>query len=165
VDEPLLAVTEARINRLYFRSLRLAGLRWLAASSLPLWAHAYGTPLHGSVVWLAVLATGSCFALAAVFGATERRWRLRIPPVARAAPVVIAVPWPDLDRLRSALLWSAAALAVVPWCAALGVRLPVVLEGVGSLAAVVVSPTVALEVFAAAREMLAARRGRPVKRS
>jgi hypothetical protein len=150
---PLRAHAGASINSAYFRALRLSSLRWLAACSLLLWGHAYGTPLFGWVVWLAVLATSMCFTLACLCGAMERRWRLQTGPWEQAG-IVVAVPRPDLDRLRSALLWVAAALALVPWATGLGGWMPWLMQQVGPLAAVVLGPAAALELLAATREAL-----------
>lgn len=143
--------TEALLNRAHFRELRLTSLSGLTLCSLPLWAHAYWLTLPGWAVWIAVLMTSMLFSLAAAYGLMERTSRVRSPS---AGAVVVAVRWPELEELRSALMWTTASLTVVPWVSALGYAPPEgILAAVGPVAAVVLGPATGLELLALARDL------------
>ncbi len=47
-----------------FRRLERVHLQWAAVVSLPIWFEALGHVVPGALAWLAVLAQGSCLALA-----------------------------------------------------------------------------------------------------
>lgn len=99
----------AQLNAQHFRRLKLAGLRWLAVSSLPIWLQEHWGVVPGFPAWLTVLAEGYCLAMSAAYAALECRWARRAAEVGADSSGVV------IDRPLAAPLLSA--LTATAWIA------------------------------------------------
>jgi uncharacterized membrane protein YraQ (UPF0718 family) len=155
---PLELELRAQLNGQHFRGLKLASLRWLAASSLPAWLQVcHPGALPGFLAWTAVLAQGYCVAMSVAYAALEYHWARRGADFAAGpSEVVVHAVWTVWDELRTALWYVMAAVALVPWLYAAFDR-PVA----ASLLAGLFATAWMVLVLLAATEVLAARRRSP----
>ena len=105
----------AELNQQYFGEMKMASLRWLAATSLPVWLHAQFHTLPDLLVFWTILVQGFCLLLAIAFARLESLWRgrsLRLQD--RESPGVVHTPLSSWQKLRVALWQGMALVSLVP---------------------------------------------------